>query len=445
MPSIVLKKFKSILRQNISEKYWNVLKRINKNVRHYFVIAPIYTFYQWRYNQILRVKRKKEKITVAFFIISESVWKTEELYRLLERDGRFNPVMIICPYIPYGEDNMLKEMNGTYGYFHVRGYNVFKTYKQESTEWLDVKKEISPDIIFFFTPHNITRKEYYIKNFNNCLNCYVPYTFQTTYNYESMYNRPFHYLLWKAYYQTKIHKQIALKHASNKAKNVIVSGYPGIDVFLKASEISAGSRQKAKTKKSVIWAPHHTIEGEGLNLNFSNFLQYHEFIIEIAKKYRDSVYLTFKPHPILRSKLNKEEIWGRRRTDEYYKFWKESDFCDLNEGNYDNLFLESDAMIHDSDSFLGEYLALNKPVLYTRKDDFVEDRQNDFGKSAMKMHYQARNEQDIIDFIANVVIKGKDTLKDARTDWVNENLTPPESKSASMNIFLDIKESLHMN
>ena len=61
--------------------------------------------------------RKKDKIKVAFFLIHDSVWKYEGVYKLMEQDERFEPLVIVCPYITFGEENMLKEMKQAYQSF----------------------------------------------------------------------------------------------------------------------------------------------------------------------------------------------------------------------------------------------------------------------------------------------------------------------------------------
>src|ERR1035437_5858492 len=108
--------------------------------------------------------------------------------------------------------------------------------------------------------------------------------------------------------------------------------------------ITVKSKKKSRAKKKIIWAPHHTIEGEGMDLNFSNFLRYYNFMIELAKEYRDKIFITFKPHPALRPKLNKKEIWGIDKTNDYFNFWMKNNICALNDGNYQQLFEDSDAM-----------------------------------------------------------------------------------------------------
>ena len=99
-------------------------------------------------------------------------------------------------------------------------------------------------------------------------------------------------------------------------------------------------------------------------------------------------------------------------------------------------------MIHDSGSFLVEYLYLNKPPLFTVKDNDINDRFNIFGKMAFKQSYHAYNENDLIAFIEDVVINGNDSKRELRMNFYNDYLVPPNSRSASENIFDFITEQL---
>src|SRR5690554_6315306 len=97
------------------------------------------------HKKALAQARQKKSITVAFFLIHESVWKYEELYRLLDADARFNPVVVICPYLGYGSEVMMHEMNQAYHSLKDKGYEVVKTLNEKTGAWLNVKKEIKPD------------------------------------------------------------------------------------------------------------------------------------------------------------------------------------------------------------------------------------------------------------------------------------------------------------
>jgi CDP-glycerol glycerophosphotransferase (TagB/SpsB family) len=105
---------------------------------------------------------------------------------------------------------------------------------------------------------------------------------------------------------------------------------------------------------------------------------------ELAVKYRSQVSIAFKPHPVLRSRL--EELWGREKTDEYYRFWEELDNTFVADGEYAALFAASDAMIHDCGSFTAEYLYTGKPVLYVFRHD-RRATENEFGRRALRAHY----------------------------------------------------------
>ena len=160
-------------------------------------------------------------------------------------------------------------------------------------------------------------------------------------------------------------------------------------------------------------------------------------MLDIASKYRKNVLLIFKPHPLLKAKLYK--LWGKEKTDIYFLLWKEGENTSISEGEYVDLFLTSDAMIHDSGSFVTEYLFVNKPVMRTINDLPLDKQFNDFALSCLDNYYKAYNKQDIDNFIQNV-INGIDPLKEKRTKFVNEVLMP--KGSPSQNIIDDILDSI---
>ena len=82
--------------------------------------------------------------------------------------------------------------------------------------------------------------------------------------------------------------------------------------------------------KKIIFAPHHTIEESKYSL--SSFLKFGEFIKSLAKAYQGKIQWSFKPHPILKSKLYLHPYWGKQKTDAYYNFWKDESYTQLDEG-----------------------------------------------------------------------------------------------------------------
>jgi hypothetical protein len=407
---------------------------------------PYYNKRQKHYQRVVQKLKEKEKIKVSFFLIHESIWKYERVYQLLAADERFEPLVVICPYTIHGDDNMYNEMNQAYTNFKAQGYNVVKTYNEQSDTWLDVKKEINPDIVFFTNPHKLTKPEYYINNFLDCLTCYVPYAFVVIHSLEMHYNQPFHNLLWRGFYETPVHLNFARKLAVNKGSNVSVTGYPGIDSLLdKDYKPEDPWKLKDRSLKRIVWAPHHSIEGDGSGLDYSNFQAYCQFFLQFAQENKDRIQMAFKPHPLLRPKLYKNSNWGKARTDAYYAQWETLPNGLLNESEYIDLFLTSDAMIHDSASFVVEYLYTRKPVMFTVRDEAIASRFNKFGKLALSQLYHGKSEQEIVNFIDDVVIGCVDGMKNERMTFMDEHLIPLNNRMASENIYTEIKNAISPN
>lgn len=164
---------------------------------------------------------------------------------------------------------------------------------------------------------------------------------------------------------------------------------------------------------------------------------YHEFMLKLAIKYNNLIQIAFKPHPILRPKLSDNRVWGKKKTDYYYNKWDKLENGQIHEGSYVDLFLTTDALIHDSGSFMIEFLYTGKPLLHTNRDTHIKDRLNSFGELAFDCHYHALNEEDIVVFINNLLYS-IDPMRINRQDFFNKFLIPPNQQSASQNIVDDL-------
>lgn len=388
--------------------------------------------------KIIQRIKNKTKIRVAFFISTASKWKYEYLYRLLKKDNRFEVKIVVVPMHGHGQEFMIEEMLNTYNFF--KDYNPIKTYDEINSQYCDIKKEFMSDVIFYSEPYNFVGSQYFISNFyKDSLCCHVQYSFMSDVFFDNFFNQPFHNLLWRFYAETKIHEKFSHHYALNKGSNVVVTGYPGIDMFIDKEYIPKNLWQKSNTKqKRLIWAPHHTITEEN---GTSNFLIYYQKMKDIALTYKDKLFISFKPHPNLKPRLYGLSSWGREQTDAYYKEWESMQNTQLVENDYVDLFLTSDALIHDSYSFIVEYLYTNKPSCYMYKDN-DKSRWNQVGQQALEVMYKSFNESEIIDFIENVVIKGEDTMHEERVSFVENVLMPPSNKLASENILQDLIDNL---
>ena len=428
---------KDAVRRCIPENMLNVYRIIRKCYNDNKMRLTLWEQSRCQKKALSRLKNK-EKIKCIFFATFDSVWKYDKVYRLMEKNKRFEPIILVCPMVKYGEKNMLENMNASYRTFKEKGYCVIKSYNPNTKEYVDVKKDLSPDIIFYTNPyHGLIDDRYFIDKFKNVLTVYVPYFFSTNSDYQMSFNVPMHNLVWRRYLETEIHKAYAVKYSLNKGRNVIVSGAPGIDDFINKKYYPKDVwSEKFHVKKRIIWAPHHTISPAGV-IFYSCFLRYSDFMLKMADKYKNHIEVCFKPHPLLRNKLNKH--WGIQKTDEYYSKWANGENTFLSEGQYVDLFLTSDAMIHDSASFIVEYLYTNKPVLRTMNGENLNEQFSEFGISCLDCHYKSHNEQDIERFLQNIIDE-VDPMKEQRAKFVNDVLMP--KGSPSQNIIDDILDSI---
>ncbi|ADQ13543.1 CDP-glycerol--poly(glycerophosphate) glycerophosphotransferase [Halanaerobium hydrogeniformans] len=422
--------------KNILKPFYFKLKSIIENMK----IKKQYYYHKYNLQKVKNKVKKQKKINIAFIVLNSSIWKYDELYKMMENDDRYNPIILICPFTRYGKKSMLNEIEKCYNMFLNKGFNTIKLYNTDEETYINVKDKFKPDIIFFTNPYsNKTKSKYYISNFPDILSCYTHYSFHVCNRNETMYNSLFNNLLWKAFYETEIHKEIAKKYSRNNAKNVVVSGYPGIDRLEYGKSIVLNKWKKQNFKK-IIWAPHHSIQKND-ELKYSNFLRYHKFMFDIAQKYEERIQIAFKPHPFLKNKLYNHNNWGRTRTDEYYRKWAQLSNGQLETDEYVELFNSSDAMIFDSASFTAEYLYCGKPSLFLYSDENVSDRFNEFGKLALKQHYTGYNKKDIKNFIEDV-INEKDKKEKSRREFYNKYLIPPDGNKASKNIMNDLNNSI---
>lgn len=373
---------------------------------------------QLKHAELLKKMKGKDKIKVVFLAVNQSIWKVDTVFQKMLIDPLFEPEVLVCPYVVYGEEEMLKEMRQTYHYFIEKGYPVRKSLKEDGS-WL-MLDEINPDIVFFTNPHDLTHKEYYENAYLNHLSGYAGYGIAVSKykNYQDQYNQNFHNAVWQIFLQHKVGMTLSKRYAANKGINTYLVGDTLIEQILGSTNQQEAWKQQNKKKLKVIWAPHHTITANDIKmLPYSTFLQYAEVMRTIAIDLKSTVQFAFKPHPILKSKLYQHPQWGKEKTDRYYKFWQNSSNTQLDEGEYIALFRQSDAMIHDSGAFTAEYIFLDKPVMHLSKKG-VENFFNEFAVEAYHCHYKAKSNADILLFIESHI--SNDSMANARKQFIKK-------------------------
>ena len=413
-----------------------MLKKILNQIKNNQIFI---NFKQKKYNDLIKKIKLKKEISILFLTNHISQWKYQSLHKTFSLNTRYKCSVVLVP-----DENYEKNFNQSYEFnkkeFQNLDIDLVSSYDFDLNNWIDLNVKYKPDIVFFPRALNKSKNKYSIHTFHKSLNCYVPYSLHIDNNDEIQCATYFHQLLWKQFLPFKDNMEIAKKNYN--AKNVLITDYPGCDEFKIIKQRK--SIWKNDNYKKVIWAPHHTIEFYNKKNYFSTFLEINQKMIDLSIKYRDTIDFCFKPHPGLKEKLLLNNKWGKEKTLNYFNFWKNSSNTILSESNYQNLFIESDALILDSISFTAEYLYLNKPLCFLSKSNFDYDTSlNIIGIKIFNEIKKAYNIDEIIQFLENSVLRNDiGIIKKQKKLLHSLNLSNPKSVPACENIYNFINKSL---
>ena len=394
------------------------------------------------HNHVISAIRKKNVANVLFIASNLPMWRYQNLFTILNSDLRFNAKILLVPFAgPIAEqENSLERLRA---YFDKLKIPYIDTTLPEYSN-LNVRKDFSPDIMFYQQPYGDSYdcNKYECIHFYDKLLCYYPYSHWMI-KEPFGYNTRYHNLAWKIFQSDIVNYRNAQEMAYNNASNVVVVGAPNADNFLR-NEFNDVWKIKDRSIKRIIWAPHFTIfPSTGTYVTHSCFLEIAENMLSLAKDYTDKIQIAFKPHPELKTRLYQHPNWGKKRADLYYEEWDKISNGQLEDGDYIDLFMTSDAMIHDCSSFTIEYHFTNNPVLFISKDiDAFRSTLNEVGKDAIDLHYKATGIEEIKAFIDNVVLFGKDRKSEDRSEYIRRYLIPPFGKTVAENTYNDIVKSL---
>ena len=381
---------------------------------------------------------KTGKIKVAFLVVFNSVFPARTIFEKMLNDSVFEPVIFVVPNVSSTMKFQMDTLNLAYDELAAEyPGKVVKAYDFDTDTYLDLKDEYS--IMFFANPYNtLVHPLHHVENFldKNVLPVYVSYGFAALKFWEEVIATDFYNYMWMCPIETPAN----LKHLKSvekiKGKNGVVTGYIKMDKM-------AQEEIEPRQRKRILICPHHTVFGWD-KLNISNFLKYSDLFIRLPKLYKDIDFI-FRPHPLLLQNLSKYNIWTEEQINEYMSSLLENDNMTYDaSGDYFDKFVNSDAMIHDCGSFIGEYLYTEKPCCYMMKSkEATYNGLVPFGQQCMDQYYHAFEEKDIIDFIENVVINGNDPKKEERVNFVEKELKVNYPHAAD-NLIAKIKKSLRI-
>lgn len=399
-------------------------------------------YWMWKLSKPQAVEARKEKarrlfaekqvVNVAFQVITMAKWKTDSLFETMLAHPRFAPVVWFVPYSRYTEDEVQKEYEGCRRYFEAKGWPVVR-YRNIA----DFPEAQRPDITFIHEPYEWNRE--YNQGLKDSLFCYVPYGYMSIAD-GITYNLPLANAALSIFVDNSTSARAISPVMRTRGRNVVVTGQPMGDTFLFPSSPLPNVWKECGARKKVIWAPHWTLSSECTNMFSSGtFLETAELMAELARKYADRIQFAFKPHPLLYGALCKHSAWGKEKTDAYYRTWAEMPNTQREEGEYQALFMQSDAMIHDSSSFIIEYMLADKPCMYLTNGRIFGGF-SEMSQAALGCYVKGVTRQQIESFLQNV-LEGTDEMQASRSDFRQKYLLPPHGKSAAQNVIDSLLET----
>lgn len=387
--------------QNVQRKFVQFLFLIKT-----FLINPVKMLfsrimYEKNKKRILKLKNK-ECIRVVFLVANKSIWKADHIFNDMLKNDFFDPMILVIPTTGINKELQTELISSTYQYFLEKNYPTISSFDEKNNCWIKLES-IAADILFFSSPHKQTVKEYYETAYKKYPSCYAGYGMHTA-RYglnQGQYNKWFHNSLWNVFVQNQNMVEEYQRYSNIKKENIHLVLDNIVEDLMNPERREVTAWRNSDTRKKIIWAPHHTINKND-PLQLATFLQYAGFFQQLAERTKEHVIWCFKPHPVLKNKLYCHPSWGKERTDKYYTYWDNSGHSQINEGEYIDLFRQSDALVHDSASFIAEYHFTQKPMLYLMTDH-TKTHLNEFGSMCLKSANEAWNTNDIENFVYNVI------------------------------------------
>ncbi|MDY2584697.1 hypothetical protein [Helicobacter sp.] len=313
--------------------------------------------------------------------------------------------------------------------------NVVCVYDFKRERYLEVANLI--DVALFCNIYDsAVNSRYQIVNLSQKMLCvYVPYGFTGMLNYDFkhiIHSREYA-LLWKIYVENQKGLEATLQNSLIKQSSVVVTGYTKMDAIIKHCKTP-------NKRKKIIIAPHHTMT-DWKELQLSNFLVYYEFFLELPKIYSQIDFI-FRPHlSVFRVLREHSNLWNNTPESYLAKIEAIPNMTYHNADNYLELFVQSDALIHDCGSYTAEYLYTDNPACFMGRKDTFEHTFSPYGFEVLKHYYLAFSKEYILDFIDRVVLKGKDEMRKQRVEFAKKQIRINAGK-AGVKLVESLKEEI---
>ena len=390
------------------------------------------------YFRKIKFRMKKNNIIRVIFCVSQNqLWCCQSLYDELEKDNNFEVRIIALPNWEDKTHNLIESGNANYDFFLKRKMNVVKGFDINGNI-IDLCG-VATEIMFVDQPATIDYLEMNGIPIEKIVDAfflsYIPYGYKVANGGISHFGLPLHNYSWKVFAESNWHKQQFYKLGKMKAKNVVTSGFPKLDIYNNEECTNDVWKNSVPNRKRVIWAPHWSF-GDA-DLAFSTFDKYYMYFYDFAKEHNEIEWI-LKPHQRVYTWAVQTGLMSKTEVDEYFDKWDKLPNAHVyNEGNYMDIFRTSDALITDCGSFLAEYLPSKKPIIHLYRP---EAEYNEVGYKLINTYYRCTTFTDIERIIKQVIIM-EDDYKYTEREKIMENVVP-NKEGAGRTIMNVIKKEL---
>ena len=322
-------------------------------------------------------------IKVVFLGLYFEAWDAlDQIYQIMAKDPRFEPVVVSMPRKLTGQLAYAQEEKA-HAFFEGRNIPHIRLNTggsgSQNLEGLAVLKDLAPDYVFVNYPWQ--RNYQPAVRFDHLVEfsrlAYVPYFSLVMVDEPDdepgggqvgslvathLYKQRLHQLASLVFTQDK---NVLDAYASTERGNSYVHffGSPKIDNLRKEAQKGSASWPIQGKGFRVVWAPHHSYSPHWLN--FGVFSKIKDQMLDFAKQNPD-IEIVLRPHPFLWGTLTDRNVFSVEELTSWRKAWDElpNTFVD-EDGSYAELFLATDVLVTDGISFLGEYpLISGKPTIF---------------------------------------------------------------------------------
>jgi hypothetical protein len=322
-------------------------------------------------------------IKVVFLGLYFEAWDAlDEIYQIMAKDPRFEPIVVSMPRKLTGQLAYADEAK-SHAFFESRQIPHIRLNSggsgSQNQEGLAILKDLAPDYVFVNYPWQ--RNYQPALRFDHLVGftrlAYVPYFSLVMVDEPDdepgggqvgslvathLYKQRLHQLASLVFTQDKL---VLDAYASTERGNSHVHffGSPKIDSLRKEAIEGRASWPIAGEGFKVVWAPHHSYSPHWLN--FGVFSKIKDQMLDFATQ-NPNIQIVLRPHPFLWGTLTDRKVISEQELSAWRKAWDElaNTFVD-EDGSYAELFLATDVLVTDGISFLGEYpLVTGKPTIF---------------------------------------------------------------------------------